>query len=108
MDVYPDGKAFNVSDTMLRLRYREGFQKPVFMQPGEVYRAEVGGMVTSNYFPPGHRLRIHIAGSNFPLYERNLQTGGKNYDETTGQSATLQIHHSNNHASYIELPVSAP
>lgn len=108
VDVYPDGKAYNVSDTMLRLRYRDGYQTPVFMKPGEVYVAKPVGLVTSNYFAPGHRLRIHIAGSNFPLYERNLQTGGKNYDETQGRSATLQIHHDNNHASYIEVPLATP
>lgn len=105
-DVYPDGRAFNVSDTMLRLRYREGFDKKVLMKPGEVYRAELVGLITSNYFAPGHRIRIHIGGSNFPLYERNLQTGGNNYDETQPRVATLQIHHSGEHASFIELPTS--
>jgi putative CocE/NonD family hydrolase len=108
VDVYPDGKAYNVSDTMLRLRYREGFQKPVFMQPGEVYRTEIAGLITGNYFGPGHRIRIHIAGSNFPLYERNLQTGGRNFDETRAQLATLQIHHDSKYAAYIELPVTSP
>ena len=108
VDVYPDGRAFNVSDTMLRLRYREGFDAPKFMKPGEVYRTEIAGLVTGNYFGPGHRIRIHIAGSNFPLYERNLQTGGKNYDETKGQPATLQLHHDSKYAAYIELPVISP
>ena len=108
VDVYPDGRAFNVSDTMLRLRYREGFSMQVFMKPGEVYRAEPVGLITSNYFGPGHRLRIHIAGSNFPLYERNLQTGGRNYDETQGQTATLELHHDGKNSSYVEFPVTAP
>lgn len=103
-DVYPDGRAFNVADTMLRLRYREGFDKTVFMKPGESYRAELTGMLTSNYFAPGHRIRIHIGGSNFPLYERNLQTGGKNYDETQPRQAEISIHHSKGRVSFIELP----
>jgi len=103
-DVYPDGRAYNVTDTMLRLRYRAGFDKPVLMKTGEVYRAELVGLITSNYFPPGHRIRIHIGGSNFPLYERNLQTGGKNYDETQPRVATLRIHHSGEHASFVQLP----
>ena len=103
-DVYPDGRAYNLTDTMLRLRYRGGFDKPVPMKPGEVYRAELVGLITSNYFPPGHRIRIHIGGSNFPLYERNLQTGGKNYDETQPRVATLRIHHSSKQASFIQLP----
>ena len=109
MDWYSEGgRAFNVSDTMLRLRYREGFSMQVFMKPGEVYRAEPVGLITSNYFGPGHRLRIHIAGSNFPLYERNLQTGGRNYDETQGQTATLELHHGGKNSSYVELPVTPP
>jgi len=108
VDVYPDGKAYNISGTMLRLRYREGFKTPILMKPDEVYRAELVGMMTSNYFAAGHRLRIHIAGSNFPLYERNLQTGGRNYDETVGRAATLKIYHDSHHFSYIEVPVSTP
>jgi putative CocE/NonD family hydrolase len=103
-DVYPDGRAYNVTDTMLRLRYREGFGKSVPMKPGEIYRAEFSGLVTSNFFAPGHRLRIHIGGSNFPLYERNLQTGGRNYDETQPRIASLTIHHSAQHASFLQLP----
>lgn len=75
-------------------------------EPCEVYRVEAVGMITSNYFAPGHRLRIHVAGSNFPLYERNLQAGGRNYDETQGRSATLQIHHDSGRASYIEVPTT--
>lgn len=107
VDVYPDGKAYNVSDTMLRLRYRDGFARPTLMKLGQVYRAELTGMLTSNYFPPGHRIRIHLSGSNFPLYERNLQTGGHNYDETQPRVATIQIHHSAGQVSFIELPVVA-
>ena len=103
-DVYPDGRAFNVTDTMLRLRYREGFDKTVSMKMDQVYRAELIGLITSNYFSPGHRIRIHIGGSNFPLYERNLQTGGKNHDETQPRVATLRVHHSGEHASFIQLP----
>jgi uncharacterized protein len=105
VDIYPDGKAYNVSDTMLRLRYRDGFAKPALMKSGEVYRAELAGMLTSNFFPPGHRIRIQLAGSNFPLYERNLQTGGRNYDETQSRVATIRIHHEREHASFIEFPV---
>jgi uncharacterized protein len=107
VDVYPDGKAYNVSDTMLRLRYRDGFEKPSLMKPGQIYRTELKGLLTSNYFPPGHRIRIHLAGSNFPLYERNLQTGGRNYDETQPKVATIQIYHSSDEISFIELPIVA-
>jgi hypothetical protein len=104
VDVYPDGKAYNLSDTMLRLRYRDGFERPKLMRPGEIYRAQVTGLVTGNYFPPGHRIRLEIAGSN-SHFERNLQTGGNNYDETNAKVATIKIHHSAAYASSIELPI---
>jgi len=104
IDVCPDGRAFNLYDTMLRLRYREGFDKPKLMKPGEVYRVELTGIVTSNWFGPGHHIRIEIAGSN-SHFERNLQTGGENYDETKPVVATIQIHHSADEPSHIELPV---
>ena len=107
VDVFPDGRAFNLYDTMLRLRYREGFDKPKLMKPGEVYRAELTGLVTSNLFQPGHRIRIEIAASN-SHFERNLQTGEKNYDETRPVVATIQIHHTAEHPSRIELPVVTP
>ena len=77
------------------------------MKPGEVYRAELSELVTSNYFAPGHRIRIEVAGSN-SHFERNLQTGGKNYDETKSVVATIQIHHNTEHPSHIELPIVAP
>jgi uncharacterized protein len=107
VDVYPDGKAYNVSETMLRLRYRDGYDKPTLMKPGEIYRVALPVMLTSNYFPPGHRIRIQLAGSNFPLYERNLQTGGRNYDETQPRVATIHIHHRAGQLSFIELQTVA-
>jgi uncharacterized protein len=105
VDVYPDGSAYNVSDTMLRLRYRDSFEKPTPMTPGQVYFANFTGLASSHYFAPGHRLRIHIAGSNFPFYERNLQTGGSNFDETQPRTSRIQILHDASRASYVELPV---
>jgi putative CocE/NonD family hydrolase len=107
VDVYPDGRAFNVSDTMLRLRYRDGYAVPKLMKPGEVYRAELTGIATNNSFEPGHRIRIEIAGNN-SHYERNLQTGGKNYEETRAAVATIQIYHSMIRPSHLELPIAAP
>src|SRR6185437_11780410 len=78
---------------------------PKLMVPGQIYRVELSGIVTGNDFLPGHQLRIEIAGSNFPLFERNLQTGGKNYDETAPQSATIKVYHDREHASYVEVTV---
>lgn len=106
VDVSPHGEAFNLYDTMLRLRYRDAITKPRMMVPGQIYRVELSGIVTGNDFLPGHQLRIEIAGSNFPLFERNLQTGGKNYDETVPKSSTIKVFHDREHASYVEVSIA--
>jgi predicted acyl esterase len=105
VDVYPDGRAFNVEEGALRMRYREGFDKNLRMQPGEIYEVQLDLHVTSNYFGPGHRIRLDISSSNFPRWERNLNTGGNNYDEAEFVSAENQVHHSPARPSYILLPV---
>lgn len=105
IDVYPDGKAFNLGDTMLRLRYRNGFERPQLMRKGQIYRVAIKGIVTGNYFGPGHRIRIELAGSNFPNAERNLQTGRSNFSETTSVPATIRIWHDREHQSFVELSV---
>jgi uncharacterized protein len=106
VDVSPTGEAFNLADTILRLRYRDDITKPTLMVQGHIYRVELSGIVTGNDFLPGHQIRIEIAGSNFPLFERNLQTGGKNYNETVPQSATIKVYHDREHASYVEISVA--
>lgn len=75
------------------------------MEPGKVYRVEVGPLVTSNAFAAGHRIRIEVSSSNFPRFGRNLNTGGNNFDEAAGVVATNTIHHSAQHPSRITLPV---
>ncbi len=105
IDVYPDGRAFNLDETIQRARYREGYDRQVFMEPRQVYELEVSPMSTSNYFAPGHRLRIEVSSSNFPRFTRNLNTGGRNYDETEGVIANSSIHHSAEHPSQIRIPV---
>jgi len=105
VDVYPDGRAFNVEEGALRMRYREGFDKNLRMRAGEIYRARLDLHVTSNYFGPGHRIRLEVSSSNFPRWDRNLNTGGNNYDETEFVSATNTVHHSKENPSYILLPI---
>jgi putative CocE/NonD family hydrolase len=105
IDVYPDGRAFNLDETIFRARFREGFDKEVFMEDGQVYKIEMSPMSTSNYFQKGHRIRIEVSSSNFPRFERNLNTGGRNYDESEGVVATNRIHHSSEYPSQIRLPV---
>ncbi|RKY85417.1 acylase, partial [candidate division KSB1 bacterium] len=72
IDVYPDGRAYNLDETIQRVRYREGYDKEVFMEKGKVYKLPVSSMSTSNYFAPGHRIRIEVSSSNFPRFARNL------------------------------------
>jgi uncharacterized protein len=105
LDVNPEGKAYNLDESIQRVRWREGWQKPVFMKPGEIYKVEVGPLVTSNAFLPGHRIRLEVSSSNFPRFERNLNTGGNNFDEEKGQTARNVIHHSLEYPSQIVLPV---
>ena len=105
IDVYPDGTAYNLDETIQRARYREGYDKQVFMEEGKVYELRVSPMSTSNYFAAGHRIRIEVSSSNFPRFARNLNTGGKNYDETQGVVADNTVHHSTRYPSQIRLPV---
>jgi putative CocE/NonD family hydrolase len=105
VDVYPDGKKYNVQEGVLRARFREGFTRKVWMKPGEVYEVAIDPEATSNYFGPGHCVRLEVSSSNFPRFDRNLNTGGNNYDETKWLTAENQVHHSGDHASYILLPV---
>lgn len=105
VDVYPDGTAYNIDDTILRARYRDGYDKQVFMEPGKVYELNPTPMSTSYEFQKGHRIRVEVASSKFPQYMRNLNTGGNNYDETKGVVAHNTIHHSAQYPSKVILPV---
>lgn len=62
-------------------------------------------MATSNNFEKGHRIRVEISSSNFPRFERNLNTGGHNYDETEAKVARNQVHHSSQYPSQLRLPI---
>jgi uncharacterized protein len=105
IDVYPDGTAYNLDETIQRVRYREGYEKEVFMESGKVYEVNMTPMSTSNYFEKGHKIRIEVSSSNFPRFDRNMNTGGNNYDETEGVVATNTIHHSRSYPSSVSLPV---
>ena len=106
IDVYPDGRAYNLDESIQRMRYREGYDKPpVMMENGKVYKVALQPLNTSNYFAPGHRLRIEVSSSNFPRFDRNLNTGGNNYDETKGVVAHNVVHHSAQYPSTITVTV---
>jgi len=105
VDVFPDGMARNLTDGILRLRYRNGLEKPVLAVPGEVYPITIDAGVTSNVFLPGHRIRVEISSSNFPRFDRNLNTGRAQAAETEVRQAQQIVHHSRKRPSHILLPV---
>ena len=105
IDVYPDGTAYNLDETIQRARYREGYEQEVFMEDDAIYELNLTPMSTSNYFEAGHRIRIEVSSSNFPRFARNLNTGGNNYDESEGVVAKNAIHHGPEYPSSIILPI---
>ncbi|WP_216844766.1 CocE/NonD family hydrolase [Rhodanobacter sp. L36] len=106
MDVHPDGQAFNITENIQRMRYRDGYDKPLaWMSPGQIYKVTFQPIDTSNYFDAGHKLRIAISSSNFPRFDRNLNTGGNNYDEDKGVIAHNVVHHDAQHPSKITITV---
>jgi putative CocE/NonD family hydrolase len=106
IDVYPDGRALTLDESIQRMRYRDGYDKPlVWMESGKVYKVTLLPLTTSNYFDVGHRLRIEVSSSSFPEYDRNLNTGGRNYDEVTGVVAHNAVHHSARYPSSLTVTV---
>jgi hypothetical protein len=103
IDVDADGHAYNLTDTAVRMRYRNGYGTIALMQPGQTYAVTLTGMVTATDLLPGHRLRIEVASTNFPNYERNLNTGGRNFDEIAPHSARNRVMHGPGNASFVEF-----
>jgi putative CocE/NonD family hydrolase len=105
IDVHSDGKAYNLVDGIIRARYRDSFEEPVLLEPGEVYEYEIDLWATSNVFKAGHRIRVDISSSNFPRFDRNPNTGHAFGLDAELQTATQTIYHDAEHPSHIVLPV---
>ena len=105
IDVFPDGKAYNICDGIVRARFRNGPVSPSLLEPGRVYRFEIRVGITSNVFLKGHRIRLDISSSNFPRFSRNLNTGGPPGEETVPAKAAQTIYHDRARPSYLVLPV---
>ncbi len=106
IDVDEQGRAYNLDETIQRMRYRDGYDKPlVWMEKDKVYKVKFQPMVTSNYFAPGHRIRLEVSSSNFPRFDRNLNTGGNNYDEIKGVIARNSVHHSKQYPAEVTITV---
>jgi uncharacterized protein len=107
IDVYPDGKAYPMAEGMLRARFRNGLDKPARLTPNQVYEFTVDMVGTAVVFQPGHRIRVDVSSSNFPQFDRNLNTGEALATASTARVARQTIHHGAAKASYVVLPVVA-
>jgi putative CocE/NonD family hydrolase len=107
IDVSPDGFARNVTGGILRARYRNSAETPEYLTPGEVYKFTIDLWATSNVFLKGHRLRLEVSSSNFPRFDRNLNTGESPETGSRWVKATQTIYHDSAHPSALVLPVMA-
>ncbi len=111
LDVYPDGRAYNLMSPgadVLRVSYRDMNQGQQLLEPGKIYALSLPGLVTSNRFAAGHKIRVQISGSFAPHLSSNLQTGESEITSKVSQPATITIHHSESYPSRLVLPVGRP
>jgi len=105
IDVSPTGYAKNLCDGIIRARYRQGFSQPTLLQPNQVYEYDIEVGVTGNVFRAGHRLRLEVSSSNFPRFDRNLNTGHAIGMDAEMRPAQQTVHHSREYPSHLVLPV---
>lgn len=105
VDVYPDGRAMRICEGIIRADHRDADQAPSPIMPGEVYEYTIDLWATSNVFLEGHQMRVEISSSNFPRFDRNLNTGNYFATDTTVLKAEQTIYHGPEHPSRIILPV---
>ncbi len=107
VDVFPDGKAVILTEGIMRARYRNSFERPEMMEPGEIYGLTLNLWATANVFLPGHSVRLEVSSSNFPRFDRNSNTGGTISGETRDEymTAVNRIHHDGAHPSRLILPI---
>jgi putative CocE/NonD family hydrolase len=106
VDVAPDGVAHNLTEGILRARYRESTKAaPKPITPNQVYEYKIDLWSTSNVFLKGHKIRLEVSSSNFPRFDRNLNTGKDSASDATMVKATNTILHDSEHPSALILPV---
>jgi putative CocE/NonD family hydrolase len=104
-DVFPDGRSILVVDGILRARYRKSRRQPNLLKPRKVYRFTIDLWPTAWRFQAGHRLRVAVTSSNFPRFDRNLNTGANPAVDGTSKVATNTVFHGRKQPSHITLPV---
>jgi predicted acyl esterase len=105
VDLDPKGAALGITDGIQRLRYRNGSDRPALANPGEIYAITIDAGATSYQFQRGHRIRLEIASSNFPRFDRNPNTGRAIADETELRTAVQTVYHGGLYPSALILPV---
>jgi putative CocE/NonD family hydrolase len=105
VDVHPDGRAINIAEGCIRARYRGSILRPELLTPGQPYAFRIDMGVTSHLFRRRHRLRVHVTSSDFPRFDRNMNTGNPIGEDTAGLQAHQTIFHRVGLASYIDLPI---
>ena len=106
VDVWPNGFAQNLTEGILRASYRESTSEAKPIVPGKVYEYKIDMWSTSNVFLKGHRIRLEVSSSNFPRFDRNLNTGKSASTSSTFVKATNAILHDPAHPSALVLPVA--
>lgn len=105
VDVAPSGYAKNLCDGIILARYRESMTTPTLLTPNQIYQYEINVGVTGNVFRKGHRIRLEVYSSNFPRFDRNLNTGGSFGHESELRSAQQTVYHERAYPSHLLLPV---
>lgn len=106
VDVYPDGRAINIVDGILRARYRDGDEvEPKLIEPNIVIRYRIDMSATSHVFRQGHRMRIEISSSNFPRFDRNPNTGEQSHEAQKLTTGIQTVFHDSRYPSHVLLPV---
>ena len=105
MDVWPDGFVQELCYGIVRARYRDSFTSPTLIEPGKAYEYDIELLPTSNLFRRGHRIRLDVTSSDFPNFDRNHNTGGDDYSETTLVTARQTVHHDGLRPSRVTLPI---
>ena len=105
VDVCEDGCARNLTDGIIRARYRDSSSSPSLLEPGKAYRYTIDLWATSNVFKAGHRIRVEISSSNFPRFDRNTNTGNLIAEDKEFKPALQTVLHDREHPSHITLPI---
>ena len=105
VDVCEDGCARNLTDGIIRARYRDSMSSPSLLELGKVYKYTIDLWATSNVFKAGHQIRVEVSSSNFPRFDRNTNTGNTIAEDTEFKPAMQTVLHSSTYPSHITLPI---